>query len=295
MTSEKDFIGQLEDYLDDYEGPTPLPESVRDAIRSQLPTTKQVGPLPGPMRYPSMFNLSLAARYGLAAAVLVAAAVVGAAYFGGGANVGSGDTTPTAAPSSQLIEPTSRVDIARELRAGTYTAELPVRVTFTVPDGWNAWAYTDAATQLNLVKPEDAGELSFEIVENVSADPCTRELRDPPVGPGVGDLVSALTDLERFGFDVSPATDVTVDGFSGKRLTMTAPTAVPAGCELTTWRTTTRQNGVGGGEINEVRIIDVGGVRLLISIAHGAGGTPPLTAERRSEIDGIVDSIQLDP
>jgi hypothetical protein len=293
MTRQKDFIGRLEDYLDEYEGPTPLPESVRDAVRAQLPITKQIGPLSGPMRYPSMFNLPLAARYGLAAAILVAAAVVGAAYFGGGDNVGGGGATPTAAPTPELLEPTSRFDQDRELRAGTYTAELPARVTFTVPDGWFAWAYTHAATQLNLVKSEDSGELSFEIVDNVSADPCTGEPRDPPVGPTVEDLVAALTDLERFGFDVSPATDVTVDGFSGKQLTMTAPTP-PAGCELATWRTTTRQNGVGAGEINEVRIVDVDGVRLLISIAHGADRAR-LSASARSEVEGIVDSLQLGP
>ena len=41
MTRDDDFIGQLEGYLDEYEGSTPLPDEVRDAIRAQLPSTQQ--------------------------------------------------------------------------------------------------------------------------------------------------------------------------------------------------------------------------------------------------------------
>ena len=37
MTRNDDFIGQLEGYLEEYEGSTPLPNEVRDAIRAQLP------------------------------------------------------------------------------------------------------------------------------------------------------------------------------------------------------------------------------------------------------------------
>ena len=41
MTRDDDFIGQLEGYLDQYEGSTPLPDEVRDAIRAELPSTQQ--------------------------------------------------------------------------------------------------------------------------------------------------------------------------------------------------------------------------------------------------------------
>ncbi len=43
MTRDDDFIGQLEGYLDEHEGLTPLPAAVRGAVRAQLSTTKQVG------------------------------------------------------------------------------------------------------------------------------------------------------------------------------------------------------------------------------------------------------------
>ena len=44
MTHNDEFIGQLESYLDEYEGSTPLPEDVRDAIRAELPLTRQRPP-----------------------------------------------------------------------------------------------------------------------------------------------------------------------------------------------------------------------------------------------------------
>jgi hypothetical protein len=109
---------------------------------------------------------------------------------------------------------------------------------------------------------------------------------DPPVGPSVDDLVTALTELD--GFDASPATDVTVGGAQGKQFTLTAPAAPPCG-ELFTWRTTTRQNGVGPGEIADVRIVDVDGVRVLISIAHG----PEMSATDEADFQAIVDSVQF--
>ena len=42
MNRDDDFIEQLEDYLDTYEGVVPLPASVRDAVHARLPETRQV-------------------------------------------------------------------------------------------------------------------------------------------------------------------------------------------------------------------------------------------------------------
>jgi hypothetical protein len=177
----------------------------------------------------------------------------------------------------------------RPLRAGSYYVDdpFPVQVSFTVTDGWRVWAYTPAATQVNFFKP-DVGEVSLEIVDNVSADPCTGELLDPPVGPSVDALVAALSDFSEFGFEVSSATDITIDGFPGKQLALQAPRATTCQ-DLLTWRTTTRQNGVGRGEVSEVRILDVDGVRLMISVAHGS----ELPAEARPEIDAVLESVRI--
>ena len=74
MTRTDEFIGQLEDYLDDYEGSTPLPESVRDAIRAELPSTHQRPTWWPARRFPEMNNM---AKLGIAAAAAVVAALLG--------------------------------------------------------------------------------------------------------------------------------------------------------------------------------------------------------------------------
>lgn len=98
MTGKDDFLAQLEDYLDTAEGSTILPHAVRDAIRAELPSTRQVGPLRGPMRIFAMATqLPRSSRYGLAAAV-VAIALVGGASFLVGSNHAT--TSPTSSPAS---------------------------------------------------------------------------------------------------------------------------------------------------------------------------------------------------
>ncbi len=61
MTRDDDFIPQLEAYLDEYEGTNPLPDAVRHAVRAQLSTTRQIGPVLGPMRDLMMSNVSASA------------------------------------------------------------------------------------------------------------------------------------------------------------------------------------------------------------------------------------------
>jgi hypothetical protein len=296
MTREDDFIGQLEGYLDEYEGLTPLPYAVRDAVQAELPMTRQIGALPGPIRYLRMSTAMPApAKYGLAAALVAVAALLGATFFSRGGNIGGGPTatpTPTAtlAPTSAVLIDPDAVEALDPLAAGTYYVDtpFPVPVTFDLPEGWRVWVYSSAGSQVNLNPARGgSGEVSFEIVDNIAADPCTTELIKPPVGPSVGDLVAALSNME--GFAATPATAITVDGYQGKQFTLTAPDADAACQSMLTWKTTTRQNGVGPGEINEVRIFDVGGVRLLICIAY----TPPIAAEELSELQAVVDSVRF--
>ena len=62
--------------------------------------------------------------------------------------------------------------------------------------------------------------VGFVDVANVFADPCRARLADPPVGPTVDDLVSALADLPG---DATTAIDVVIDGFDGKQIEFTLP------------------------------------------------------------------------
>ena len=94
MTRDDDFIGQLEGYLDEYEGQTPLPDAVRDAVRASLPTTKQM------QRRATPWNHTLRLIAGAAAVVLVA--FIGYQFFGPS---NTGGPEPSSAPSAPHGQP----------------------------------------------------------------------------------------------------------------------------------------------------------------------------------------------
>jgi hypothetical protein len=119
-------------------------------------------------------------------------------------------------------------------------------------------------------------------------------LLDPPVGPSVDDLVTALSELD--GFEATEPADVTIDGYSGKRFQLTAPSAPT--CELTdaglgTWFSSARTNGVGPGELNEILILDVGGERVMIAGAWHPGETPSDVVTE--QLLPMINSIRLGP
>ena len=130
--------------------------------------------------------------------------------------------------------------------------------------------------------------VAFLIVDNVVADPCgpINQLLDPPVGPSVDDLVAAISNLD--GFEATAATEVTVDGFQGMQFTVTAPEIEGCGA---TWVVADRTNGVGPAEVNEMRILDVDGVRVVISGSY----FPEASAEQLSGIHSVIASIQIEP
>jgi len=153
MTREDDFIGQLERYLDEYEGHTPLPDAVRDAIRAELPKTKQVGSLPGPMRsllpvrtmqrvrdlrIPRRTLPMKQALYGAALIAFLAVAGLAALYaISPRLDVGSG---PTPGPTVQQTQAPSPAATA---------AASPVNL----PDGWVA--YTSSQYGFTIGHPAD--------------------------------------------------------------------------------------------------------------------------------------------
>jgi hypothetical protein len=129
---------------------------------------------------------------------------------------------------------------------------------------------------------------TVQMTENVVADPCDpfRAPLDPPVGPSVDDLVAAISALP--GFEATNAVEVVVDRFRGKEVEVTAPAAT---CELATWSTADRINGVAPGEVNLLRILDVDGVRVTLAAAH----LPGASAERIAEVRAVMDSVHIAP
>jgi len=172
MNHNDDFIGQLEHYLETFDGVTPLPHRVRDAIRAELPSARQVQPRPGPLRVFTMLsNTSAVARMGLGAAAIVVAVVLGGAFLNNGSYRGilggaqaptpSATVAPTIVPTSSPTAPPSvaagpprlnapetptaacdPVDTGKHCLAhGTYQlsgapGDWPVTVTLDLPAGW---------------------------------------------------------------------------------------------------------------------------------------------------------------
>ncbi len=137
------------------------------------------------------------------------------------------------------------------------------------------------------MKKAPAAALTFQIVDNVVAectDQETAELLDPPVGPSVDDLVTAISNLE--GYEATDPVDITVSGFQGKEFTLTA---MQHGCGAT-WATAERVTGMGVGEINLLRILDVDGVRVLIAGAYHTD-TPEADV---AAVKQVMDSVQIE-
>ena len=260
---------------------------VLDAVFDQVPAT--------PQRRPSWLGRIPVIdrgviRLGLATALVVLAVFLGLNYWSG-SHTGAppeANSSPSAAATPIGLPFTNS-----ELASGTYVlTQFPVSITFDVPAGW--FSCSEGPVEQGVCHRVAEGApgvgVAFVIVDNVVADPCTtsNELVDPPVGPSTEDLVTALANLE--GFEVTPAIDISVDGFSGKQLSLTAPSG--AGCELRTWATEGRTNSVGPGEVNLLRVFEVDGVRLVISGSYFPGAA---SEAAKSDLEQVMASVQFPP
>ena len=206
--------------------------------------------------------------------------------------------TAEPAPVSGIPSPPTSIEATATAGPGRGTGffggsapEVPV--TFTMPAGW----YSDGA----FVSKSDADPvfgLVFMDVGNIYADGCRWEPVDPPPGPTVDDLVSAYAKLTELR--VTPARDVTVDGFDGKQIQVTIPDYNENVCKegkfgiflITSdlagdaapnlWAQAAKQQ-------NTLWILDVDGTRLVIL----AGDPGNMSAQDRTDLDGIVGSLQI--
>ena len=179
----------------------------------------------------------------------------------------------------------------------TYTSDSPesLRSTVTLPAGWEACGGDEEEFAVCAVPA--ARSVMVLVVDNVVRDPCdpSRSLLDPPVGEAVDDLVAAITNLS--GFEATDPVDITLDGFAGTEFELTAPTEPDCVLDdngLGTWTLPSGfrgTNGVGPGETNLVRIVDVDGVRAMIVAAY----QPFSTAAEIAEVRAIFESIRVSP
>lgn len=212
---------------------------------------------------------------------------------------GAGAATPSGQPAPSAIAAAVRLSGNGSLPAGTYylddrTFTNATRLTFTLPAGWTTEEYGE------LYKDRDEpGEVKFItwVLTHVFSDVCQwGTLVD--VGTTVDELVTALMGQE--GREASAPTSVTLGGFPAKRLELTVradlDTATCTNGVLRYWPAPGPDLSDGDccaspGSTDWVYVVDVAGKRLVV-VARQHPGT---SAENRAELQGVVDSIEIEP
>jgi hypothetical protein len=223
-------------------------------------------------------------------------------------------STPSSAPapsSTPSIQDVMKIAHFAPLEPGPYFIDpdgadsTPLRVVYEIPaEGWSQW--------IGAGKFSDVGHVGVSIttVANLVTNGCSdHSWADPPVGPSVTDLAAALADLAPFRV-VSPPTDVTIYGYSGKHLEWIVPDlpvqeagdgVLFVGCaegKLKSWVAfvDTAEPGdayygyTGPGFREEFWILDVEGTRLMIE-AGWSPGSPPADL---AELQTVLDSIRIE-
>jgi hypothetical protein len=282
MTSEREMTGVVRAWLE--EGPTSLPDGVLDGVLDELARTPQrrAGWLT-----PHSAGTTRLMTIAIAAAALVIALLVGLELFGS-PHVGS----PSQTPGPTVRSTGTRLPDEGTLRGGRYWIgdPYPATLSFDVPKGWEACSFS--TYERGVCHAEDGAAVyigvAFLVVDDVPVDPCTNEQRQPPLGPSVDDLVAAISSLPRF--EASTPIDTTVGGYPAKRFTLTAPQIT--NCDLQTWSTPSRTNGVGPGEENLLLVVDVDGARVMIAAAY----FPRVVSDgERQAIEDLIASIEIQP
>jgi hypothetical protein len=220
----------------------------------------------------------------------------------------AGAAAPSEASPTPSVQDVIELEGFAPLEPGTYFIDpdgdpsTPLRVVYEVPvEGWSQW--------IGAAKFGAVGHVGVSIttVTNVVRQACRNHSpADPPVGPGVGDLATALSDLAPFKV-TSPPSDVTIHGYRGKHLELTVPD-LPADHEgfyecvdanLYSWGSPNLGppgddaffGYTGPGYSEEYWILDVEGTRLMI-VAERSAGSP---SQDLAEQQAILDSIRIEP
>jgi hypothetical protein len=296
MSTDRETTRIVQSWLED--GVTRLPDSVLDAVLDQLPATHQRRATLWPARrFPHMNH---AMRVALASAAVVAVALIGISIFRG-PNLGDPERvgpTPTPMPLPDGV-----------LDAGTYVSipfEAPndsMRFTFDVPDGWSG-AGSDLFLATGTEGPDGAAIL-FTMATGLFSDPCGADYFGTPdvvVGPTVDDLASALA--EQTAYEATTPVDVTLGGYSGKRVGLQLPSGdnpddpfnqgdrFGAACSnggYFLWDGSIYAQGPDNRW--HLWILDVDGVRVVIQ----ASDFPGTAADDQAELQAIVESLRIEP
>lgn len=174
------------------------------------------------------------------------------------------------------------------------TSDDSIRFTFTVPDGWAGAPFQGLWLASGGNAPPAGAGMLFNRGYWLYSDPCrtpdnVASLPDIPVGPTVDAFANALA--EHPLLEVTTPVDVTLAGYAGKYVDLQVPADISACDVYWPWE--------GGGGIYaqgpshqwHLWILDVEGVRVVVQ----ATDYPATSAQHQSELQAIVDSIQITP
>lgn len=274
---------------------------VAGAVLDRAETTPQRRSTWWPARRTPTMNKFL--TVGLGAAAVVVVLLVGAQLLASpsGPNLGGPPSdSPTPVPTSTAVPSAAGppADFAAHPRgalvAGDYafTNITGLQIVFTVDNAWEK----NIPNNVVWTVEDDKATVSAFTVDNLYADPCQPDLGllDPPLGPTVDDLATALQAVP--GMAWADPVPVTQDGASGVRLDLVLPTEFGAGCgnpEGDVFLGTTEDGddifAPQGDESDApiaLFIYDVDGTRVVILAEY--------TAFRTEEIDALLASIRFE-
>jgi hypothetical protein len=296
MTRHREPDELLDAYL--AEGMQVLPDRVVDAVLDEVHRTRQRAAF-GRWR---IQRINSALKLALAAAAVVAVALSGIAFLsrtGGFGGPGAASPSPAVSPRPTPTPIALDSQGLTMTEHGTYLAGDPfqVPITFTAPAGWVGRDAGPYAVYLDRA-PVGNGDASvtLSLSQTIYADPCQdRGFLAPQPGPTVDDLAAALASLP--GFDATTPTEVTVDGYTGKQLTLTAPDSFDS-CTSSTlssdgyrlWQLPLGANAAfNPGQRTMFWIVDVNGQRLVVD----SETYPTTNAQELAEVQEILDSIRI--
>ena len=285
MSNHDPFISQLERYLDEHEGSTPLPEAVRDAIRAELPSQRQRPAWWPARRFPEM---NTAVKLAMSAAAIVVIALLGIRFLAP-AGVGGPEPTPTPTPT-----PEPRALVAGSEGPGFFTTEFVsenpgtnrVQFTFEMPADWAAvrpWVIGAGEG--------DSAAIAFVQPNGLHSDPCLDNQGSPDVAVGstAAELASALAEHE--AYEATATGDFTVDGYEGIRMELVMPSDLDyTTCQLDEFWVWAEPFSAGQPARWDLWILDVDGTTAVV-LAEVNAATP----EEQDQIEQIVASIQIQP
>jgi hypothetical protein len=297
MSTDRETTRIVRSWLE--EGVTALPDRVLDTVLDQVPATPQRRSWWPSRRFSEMNNVT---RLAIGAAAVLAVAVLGYNLLPRSQGFGGQPTpSPTIAPSPSP-SPSPSPAATPGLKTFTFKPFVgddpeddAITVTLQYPEGWTRGG--DPVVVVFDSVGADAWAAGLRVARGYSlySDPCrptdgiaVADGADIEVGPTVAEFVTALDTHPLL--DVTTPVDVTVGGYSGKYLVLSAPADI-SGC--------VRYRPIGGdtpyAQGPAMRwllwVLDVQGIRVVIE----GQDYPATSAQHQADLQAIVDSIQITP